>query len=68
MPKRDVARVHSVILTLRPLAAYGSTNKYRPVKRRKASGSNGEYVTQGGGIPSPDPDLIRAVEQYNERQ
>jgi len=35
------------------LEAYGSTNKYRPVNRSKASGSSGEYVTQGGGVPSP---------------
>jgi len=33
--------------------AYGSTNKYRPVNRSMASGSSGEYVTQGGGVPSP---------------
>src|SRR5215475_2216122 len=39
--------------SLRHLVAYGSTNKYRPVNRSKASGSSGEYVTQGGGIPLP---------------
>jgi hypothetical protein len=32
-------------------AAYGSTNKYRPVNRRKARGGSGEYVIQGGGVP-----------------
>src|SRR5262245_5865079 len=38
---------------LRHLVAYGSTNRYRPVNRSKASGSSGEWVTQGGGIPPP---------------
>jgi hypothetical protein len=39
---------------LRRLAIYGSTNKYRPVARSKASGSRGEYVTQGGGCACPN--------------
>jgi hypothetical protein len=30
---------------------YGSTSKYSPVNRSNASGSSGEYVTHGGGIP-----------------
>jgi hypothetical protein len=28
-------------------------NKYRPVNNSSASGSSGEYVTQGGGILPP---------------
>ncbi len=38
---RPAAR-QSVRRPLRRLMAYGSTNKYRPVKRSKASGSSGE--------------------------
>jgi len=45
--------VQSVLRRLRHLVAYGSTNKYRPVNSSKASGSSGEYVTQGGGVPPP---------------
>ena len=33
---------------------YGSANKYRPVNRSTASGSNGEYVNHGGGVPPRD--------------
>src|SRR5262245_34146167 len=43
----------SVRRPLRHLMAYGNTNKYRPLSRSNASGSSGEYVTQGGGIPRP---------------
>src|SRR5439155_17791748 len=46
-------RLFHVLLPLRHLAAYGSVNRYRPLNRSKASGSSGEYVTQGGGIPPP---------------
>lgn len=34
--------VHSVRRPLRQLVAYGSTNKYRPLNRSRASGSSGE--------------------------
>ncbi len=44
-PARDVVMVggsQAVRRPLRRLAAYGSTNRYRPVNRSRASGSNGE--------------------------
>src|SRR3972149_497428 len=37
-----IGLVQSVRRPLRHVAAYGSTNKYRPVNRSKASGSSGE--------------------------
>jgi hypothetical protein len=38
---------------LRHLRAYGSTNKYRPLKRAKRAAAEASTVTQGGGIPPP---------------
>jgi hypothetical protein len=40
-----------LLLVLRNLVAYGSTNKYRPLNRSNASGRSGEYVTHAGGGP-----------------
>ncbi len=37
-----IGPVQSVRRPLRHLVAYGSTNKYRPVNRSKASGTSGE--------------------------
>jgi len=36
---------------LRHLVAYGSTNKYRPVNRSKASGSTAKRPTRGEYLP-----------------
>jgi hypothetical protein len=35
-------RLFHVLLPLRHLTAYGSTNRYRPLNRSKARGSSGE--------------------------
>src|SRR6186997_3444050 len=43
--------VQSSSAVRRLFVVYGSTNKYRPLKSNNASGSSGEYVTHGGGVP-----------------
>jgi hypothetical protein len=45
------AALQSVRRPLPHLAAYGSTNKYRPVNRSKASGNTAKRPTPGGILP-----------------